>query len=267
MATRTQRRTKSPHGTITRYNAGCSCFVCCDARNRYMAEYKADPDPRWVDVTPVREHLHRLYAAGYSRGSVAAASGVPYGTLRIIDGTSKAAQGYDRRLAFTTRVRRANAEAILAVDVALPGRYRGLIPAGPTRTLMRRLHKKMEASAIARGCGLSKTAVLDIMAPASSPRRVDRVRATTALAVVEFAERSGALRRGGGEAEHVLDSEAFERLIEARGYDRYAIIEAAGITVDTYLQLRTGRACSFDMAERLAIAAASDVTTLFSRAA
>lgn len=262
---RPQRLTHARHGTLTRYNRGCSCLACCDAHNAYAAEYKADPLPRWVDVTPVREHIHRLYDAGYSRGSIAAATGISFGTLRIIDGSQGASQAEGPRRV-TTRCRRSNAEAILALEVALPGRYRGLIPAGPTRDLVLRLLKTRTVTEVAEGIGTNKTWLWQLRLPESHPRAMRQVRARRALAVIEYAERVGATFTRE-EATWLLDTARADRLIDAAGYEKDAVMEAAGISIDTWSQIRSGRPVGDDRALVIARAIGTSVESIFARIA
>lgn len=112
-----------PHGTRARYNAAkCRCFACRRA-NSYEAERQADPR---VPADAARAHLLDLSRRNIGRRAVADAIDIPRVTLqRIITGES-------------TRIRRSQAERILAVDASVIADH-ALVPAAETQRLLREI--------------------------------------------------------------------------------------------------------------------------------
>jgi len=180
---RRQRACHQPHGTNARYVAGCSCIECCDAHREYIAEYKRGAN-RTVDAAPVRAHLAKLYAQGYSRRSIASSAQVSYGALRLIDGSTPMRNGK-----YTQRVRIENAEAILALDKALPADHGGWLPVEETRALVARMRERgFTRQRIADAAGVSDTAVYDVL------NRTERISARIALGFQDAAQKLGVTR-------------------------------------------------------------------------
>ena len=101
---RPQRTCHQPHGTVTRYVAGCSCIECCDAHRLYQAEHRVGRRyvASMVDPRPTRR---RILALLTSMGvcEIAKRAGVRRETVRAIrDGKFRS-------------VKRATADAILGV--------------------------------------------------------------------------------------------------------------------------------------------------------
>lgn len=247
--TRPTKPTSAPHGTLTRYTAGCSCFECCEAKNAYQLEYLHDGRPRRVDVEPVRARLHELYRQGWSRGTIATAIGVHVGVLRLADGTSAASQGRDSRRV-TTRIRRETADAIMSFDGSLPGNYSGLLPAGPYRRIAERMIARFGMNDAAKRMGVSRQWLLMLTAPPGHPARTTQIRARNALKVRDAAV---AARVVCPKPDQMVTLDA-RRIDELAGESIGAMLDAAGITLDTWDQIRSGRPVPHERAERIIIA-------------
>lgn len=101
---RPQKPSHSPHGTNSRYVAGCSCLECCDAHAEYMRQSRVGRTyvRQSVQTAVVRRHVLRLLN-DITLTEIAARAGVDRHTIsRIRDGLPRF-------------VRRENAEAILGV--------------------------------------------------------------------------------------------------------------------------------------------------------
>ena len=85
MSVRPQRVTHQPHGTITRYAAGCSCSQCCEAHAAYAREARIGR--RYVrrnyPAAVVSRRVHALLAS-LALAEVARRSGLGRATVRAI---------------------------------------------------------------------------------------------------------------------------------------------------------------------------------------
>ncbi|MCK9901330.1 hypothetical protein [Glutamicibacter sp. V16R2B1] len=89
----------------------CSCKLCKDAANEYARlRYKhigyGRPHTNLVDITPVREHVDQLTAAGMTINRIETTAGLPVATVERV---------YQQR-----RIRRDIADAILAIQTPAP---------------------------------------------------------------------------------------------------------------------------------------------------
>ena len=101
---RPQKPCRQPHGTVTRYVAGCSCLDCCEAHADYARESRygrSGYKPLNLAPDSVREHISNL---GLGVCEIARRAGVSRTTVRAI-----AAGRYGS-------VKRETAAAILGVD-------------------------------------------------------------------------------------------------------------------------------------------------------
>lgn len=59
---RPQKPSRSPHGTNSRYIAGCSCLPCCDAHAAYMRDSRVGRTyvSQSVPTAVVQRHIKRL---------------------------------------------------------------------------------------------------------------------------------------------------------------------------------------------------------------
>jgi len=167
---RQTRPCRQPHGTVARYQAGCSCLTCCDAWRDYQAEWKLDRD-RLIDAAPVAEHIERLIRLGWRTRGIAEQAGVSYNTVRYC------------RTGRRPAIHRDSAAAILSLTLrALPTDSTALVPARPTLELIERLNRSgVSLEAIAREVGVSRKSL-----PQPGQRSVQ---ARTAKRVREAAER------------------------------------------------------------------------------
>lgn len=166
---RPQRSCQQPHGTVARYQAGCSCFECCEANAAYQREWKQDRG-RLVDASPVRAHIKTLMHHGWKTRAIAEQAGVSYNTVRYC------------RTGRRPTIHRDSAAAILELTtVPLVTPSSALVPARPTLLLIERLRKDHSLEAIATACGLSRKSL-----PQPGQRSVQ---ARTALRVKEAAAR------------------------------------------------------------------------------
>lgn len=104
---RPQKPSRSPHGTNSRYAAGCSCLKCCDAHTAYMRDSRAGGQyvSHSVPTQVVQRHVKRLLKE-ITITEIAARADVDRHTISSIrDGIPRF-------------VRRDNAEAILGVTAA-----------------------------------------------------------------------------------------------------------------------------------------------------
>jgi len=74
----------SPHGTRSRYGAGCRCIPCTDANTAYQHDRKASPRRRLVYVGAARAHLRGLRDQGISVEAIARLTGCDEVNLRRI---------------------------------------------------------------------------------------------------------------------------------------------------------------------------------------
>jgi hypothetical protein len=120
----------NPHGTRSRYAAGCKCMLCRAANSRYetarsLARRNGESN-ELVSAEKARRHMLKLSEKGIGRHSVQAASDVSDGILSAIV--------YGRR----KNIRRQTERRILAVDEGARG-GNTKIPAAPTWKLLREL--------------------------------------------------------------------------------------------------------------------------------
>ena len=104
---RPQKPSRSPHGTNSRYVAGCSCLECCDAHAEYARSSRVGRTyvRQSVPTAVVRRHVLRLLD-DITLSEISARSGLDRHTVSSIrDGLPRF-------------VRRENAEAILGVTSA-----------------------------------------------------------------------------------------------------------------------------------------------------
>ena len=155
---------KRPCGTRAKYVSGCRCTQCRAANSRYQTEREARVregrvNPL-VDAAPAREHLRKLSKRGIGYKTVAEYSGVGKSTLLLVMTGGR------------TKVRKANLDAVLAVDAKC---FSGgtLLKAGETwrrinwmleegftkREIAKRLGAKTPALQIRRNRVTGKTAV------------------------------------------------------------------------------------------------------------
>jgi hypothetical protein len=103
---RPQKPCHQPHGTATRYVAGCSCLDCCEAWAAYAAD--AREGRRYVrrnlDPGPVRRHILYLLNQGLMLKDIAHRAAVRRETIRAIR---------DKRY---SSVKRETADAIFGVS-------------------------------------------------------------------------------------------------------------------------------------------------------
>ncbi len=97
-----------PHGTRTKYKAGCRCLPCRAANARYESERsRARAAGDWnglVSATAARKHIFRLSKQGVGRAAIAAASDIaPSIISRIKSGES-------------TQIRKRTEDKLLAVS-------------------------------------------------------------------------------------------------------------------------------------------------------
>ncbi|HEX6434527.1 MAG TPA: hypothetical protein VFZ87_09800, partial [Gemmatimonadales bacterium] len=119
-------RAAHQHGTRAAYVADrCRCVACREA-NRVAARVRsrAIAYGRWqpyVDAGPVREHLHRLRAAGLGIERIIAVSGVGSGTVRVL------LYGADDPGGRARQLRARTAERLLAIQVPATGPASGAL--------------------------------------------------------------------------------------------------------------------------------------------
>lgn len=137
--------TTQPHGTIARYQSGCSCLTCCDGWAEYQRVRKAENTPRIVDAAPVRDHIRALTSHGMKRRAIAEMSGVHYNTVRWI------------HVGVSERCHRDTAEAILSLRGPLDSESTALIGAYQTLRLIARLRTEGHSTErIAAACGIKR---------------------------------------------------------------------------------------------------------------
>lgn len=124
-----ERWANRPHGTRLRYLSGCRCLQCRAAHSREVGRYRrlalTGRGNPIVDATPMLEHLRRLQAAGLGYKRAATLAGIGHTVVfKVLSGRKR-------------RVRKATVDKVLAVavDAVRPA----LVPAEPTRALLRRL--------------------------------------------------------------------------------------------------------------------------------
>jgi|GEM_PF-1999630 len=153
--------THHEHGTHAAYVLDrCHCRPCTDASNAYNRDLErrnAYGRSNLVDADPVREHVAQLAAARIGLKTLAARSGVAHGALwKLIYGVPSSGRPPSRR------VRRATAEAILAVRVdalasAADGAY---VPAaGAARRLRALVHLGWSVAKLAERSGVNRQAL------------------------------------------------------------------------------------------------------------
>lgn len=125
----------SPHGTRSRYTAGCRCDECREAQRVEYHNYKRRKalarwgmaEPMLVDSTAVKQHIQYLMAHGMGYKTIAKVSGVAETVIERLAGISSC-KGHP-----AVRVRPSTERKILAVEPTLDNLSGGaLIPAGPT---------------------------------------------------------------------------------------------------------------------------------------
>jgi hypothetical protein len=128
------------HGTLTRAkHHGCDCRPCVDAalayERRRIRRIGYGTWRPYVDADPVRVHVQALRAVGMSLPAIATAAGVkPLVLQRLLYNSPTRPR--------TTRIRPANAEAILSVHANLDGITRGArVPALGTRRRLQALQR------------------------------------------------------------------------------------------------------------------------------
>jgi hypothetical protein len=170
---RPQRPCHQPHGTVSRYVAGCSCFECCEAWGAYQRDRKAERRAgieRTVDAAPVREHIRKLMYSGWRTRAIAEQAALSYNTVRYV------------RKGWRTRITRESAEAILTLTcVPLATTSTALVPARPTLQRIERLRRRFSLQAIADAAGVTRRAL-----PQPGQRSVQ---ARTARRIRDAAER------------------------------------------------------------------------------
>lgn len=165
----------------------CRCWDCCVARSDYERERHRRNnrgDTLMVDAEPVRQHVLELARQGVGQRTISDTAGVSRAAMQKLLG-----QGQHPP---SRRVRRATADAILAVSVA--DRADGsFVPAGPT---WRRINELVEGGwtkrAIARHVHGPQAEALQL-----SRRRVF-VRNARAVAVLHRQWKDGLIATDGG---------------------------------------------------------------------
>lgn len=124
---------RTPHGTRNKYDYGCRCEPCCEAKRAYSREaYR-----RWsaargisnVDTDQVRRHLQRLTDAGLGARAIADAAGVDRRTVQIL------------RAGLQTRTTRRTALRLLRVNPDHAADH-ALVDAAPTWALIAELREE-----------------------------------------------------------------------------------------------------------------------------
>lgn len=249
---RAQRPCRHPHGTKTRYAAGCSCIPCCDAWAAYQTGLKSgEIVSSRTDITVSQERLHYLLRS-MTLGAVSRASGMCRQALRRIQA------GNRKFVSIETET------ALLAVDPRVPGRSLSMVDSSATAALIARMRREHPLSTVAQQTGLAAAALSRIQHGHQGKRYVQ---ARTATLVLEAAERLGVARSRERDGVRALLPDAFDRLVEVNGWEVEGLVAAAGLTPGAYGQIRAGRPVSEERAERLAIAAGVSVDTLFEEVA
>lgn len=120
-------RARHEHGQRLGYMLdGCRCLPCCAANSEYesrrvrLRAYGRGTPSGLIDAQPVRDHVEALQAAGMGWKRIAAAAGVPNGTMsRLLFG--KPEQGYGP----SKRINPDAAERLLAVPLPTPEQLGG----------------------------------------------------------------------------------------------------------------------------------------------
>jgi hypothetical protein len=163
---------RRPHGDRLRYKAGCRCLPCRAANSQYEVELRAKrargEGNGLIDAAPVVAHLNELSRKGVGYKAVCEAAGVGKSSVQ------KAMKGT------RTRIRAANARAILAVTADMAVRDGARIPAKETWKLVRwLLNEGMTKTEIARRLGsTAKVPALQIrkqMVLASTAMKIERM--------------------------------------------------------------------------------------------
>lgn len=76
------------HGTTTGYGKGCRCEPCTRANRlrmlRWQVRTRRGESLDKVPIDPVREHVHRLRASGWTLPAIAEETGVSFHTVKVV---------------------------------------------------------------------------------------------------------------------------------------------------------------------------------------
>lgn len=121
------------HGTRNRYEYGCRCEPCCEAKRAYWRNayrrWAAAQGVSNVDADQVRRHLQRLADAGLGARTVGDAAGIDRKTVQLIRAGRRA------------RITRRTAMALLRVTPDLAADH-ALVDAAPTWALIAELREE-----------------------------------------------------------------------------------------------------------------------------
>lgn len=154
---RPQKYCAQPHGTFTRYAAGCSCPECCDAWAAHSLYRKRNGAPNpLVDANPMHQHIKRL---GMTLQALARSSGISYTVLLDAD--------KDR----SRRVRKETLDAVLAVK-SPAANHRGRVDLKHAARVLDELCERFGVMNVADACGFSASFIWAIRTGAKGKRFV-----------------------------------------------------------------------------------------------
>lgn len=164
------------HASNGRYSQGCRCDACKAAHSKAwkMREWRnITGNTYFVDAEPVREHVKRLYALGYTRNELVRV-GVPKSTLNAL------VNGHPRTGEPTTRIKRETAERIFAIKGRRLKQCQ-LVNASAATMMVRGWHDAgVSVAEMVRVTGLSRSTLDNIV-----HEKVDTVYAGTLICLLD----------------------------------------------------------------------------------
>ena len=164
------------HASNGRYNNGCRCDACraAHARAHKVNRYRnATGRTYFVDAEPVREHIRKLYAIGYSNRELAR-MGIPRSTLRNL------MKGHSRTEEPVKVIKRETAERVFAIKGRALKRYTKVSAAAARLMLSEWKGAGVPVIAISRETGLARSTLDHII-----HGKVDTIRAETLVRLLD----------------------------------------------------------------------------------